>query len=224
MCSEWDIEVVRGALSEAEVKGRRIIEVGSRDVNGSVRSHLEAWQPAAYVGIDLYPGAGVDVVCDAMDIDRRLGENAFDLLISTELIEHVRDWRRVVHNFKHVLKPNGLMLVTTRSFGVDFHAHPFDFWRYEKDDLAAIFSDLTIERLELDPTDPGVFIKARKPRRFVERDLSDLRLYSILRQRRKREATATDIVLFKLRYRLIRLLMDLLPRKYRRAVHERLLR
>ncbi len=219
MCSAWDIEIIRGALSESEVKGRRVLEVGSRDINGSVRSHIEAWQPAAYVGLDLYPGSGVDVVCDAADIDRRFGEYTFDIVVSTELLEHVRDWKRIVHNFKHVLKPNGILLVTTRSFMVDFHAHPFDFWRYERDDFASIFSDLIIERLELDTTDPGLFLKARKPEGFVERDLSEHALYSILRQRRRRGATDTDILLFKIRYRLIRLLMDLLPKKYRRAVH-----
>lgn len=69
-----------------------------------------------------------------------------------------------------------------------------------------------------------MFIKARKPVHFVERDLSGHRLYSILRHRKKREATDADIVLFMIRYRFARLLMDLLPKRYRRAVHERLLR
>ena len=58
---------------------------------------------------------------------------------------------------------------------------------------------------------------------FVERDLSEHRLYSILRQRKKREATGLDIVCFEIRYRFIRLLMDLLPKRYRRAVHGELL-
>ena len=41
--------------------------------------------------------------------------------------------------------------------------------------------------------------------------------------KKKREATDLDIVLFEIRYRFIRLLMDLLPKRYRRAVHEGLL-
>ena len=224
MCSTWDLEVVGGALSEGEVRGKRVLEIGSLDVNGSLRPRLQALGPAEYVGIDIRPGPGVDLVCDAADLDHRFGPDAFDVVISTELLEHARDWKKVVHNFKYVLRPEGVLVVSTRSYGVDFHRHPFDFWRYQRDDFERIFGDLRIEALELDPTDPGLFVKARKAAPFAERDLAEHRLYSILRQRRKREATGLDIVLFKIRYRFVRILMDLLPKRYRRAVHERLLR
>jgi SAM-dependent methyltransferase len=224
MCSTWDLEIVGGALSEGEVRGKRVLEIGSLDVNGSLRPRLQALGPAEYVGIDIRPGPGVDLVCDAADLDHRFGPDAFDVVISTELLEHARDWKKVVHNFKYVLRPEGVLVVSTRSYGVDFHRHPFDFWRYQRDDFERIFGDLRIEALELDPTDPGLFVKARKAAPFVERDLSDHRLYSILRQRRKREASELDIVFFEIRYRFVRILMDLLPKRYRRAVHERLLR
>jgi SAM-dependent methyltransferase len=224
VCSKWDIEIVAAALPEAVVRGKRLLEVGSLDVNGSIRPGLEALRPAQYVGIDMRQGPGVDIVCDAAEIDRRFGADAFDVVVSTELLEHAREWKKIIHNFKYVLKPGGLLVVTTRSYGVDFHRHPYDFWRYERDDFELIFSDMDVEDLQLDPTDPGIFIKARKPLHFVERDLSAHCLYSILRRKKKREATELDIRLFEIRYRFIRLLMDLIPKRYRRAVHEGLLR
>jgi SAM-dependent methyltransferase len=224
VCSKWDIEIVAAALPEAVVRGKRLLEVGSFDVNGTIRPGLEALGPAQYVGIDMRQGPGVDIVCDAAEIDRRFGADAFDVVVSTELLEHAREWKKIIHNFKYILKPGGLLVVTTRSYGVDFHRHPYDFWRYEKDDFERIFSDMDVEDLQLDPTDPGIFIKARKPLRFVERDLSAHCLYSILRRKKKREATDFDITHFEIRYRFIRLLMDLLPKRYRRAVHEGLLR
>ena len=224
MCSPWDLEVVGGALSAAEVRGKRVLEIGSLDVNGSLRPRVQALGPSEYIGIDIRPGPGVDLICDAADLGQRFGPEAFDVVISTELLEHVRDWRTIVHNFKYVLRPEGVLLVSTRSYGVDFHRHPFDFWRYERDDFERIFGDLRIGTLELDPIDPGLFIKAHKPVPFVERDLSNHRLYSILRQRRKRDATGLDIALFMIRYRSVRILMDLLPKRHRQAVHERLLR
>ena len=224
MCSTWDIEIVSRALAPEEVAGATILEVGSRDVNGSVRPELARRRPAKYVGVDLFPGPGVDVLCPAEGLVERFGEAAFDVVISTELIEHVRDWRVVISNLKRVVKPGGLLLVTTRSYGVDFHRHPFDYWRYERADFEVIFGDFTIEHLALDPVDPGVFVRARKPMTFAERDLSEVRLYSILRQRRRREATRLDTVLFQVRYRLVRLLMDLLPKSWRQTVHQRMLR
>ena len=111
------------------------------------------------------------------------------------------------------------MLVSTRSYGVHFHRRPFDYWRYEREDFAAIFEDVLVEDLKLDPTDPGLLIKARKPVRFVERGLGDLTLYSILRRRRQRDHTTLDFAIFALRYRLVRLLKDLVPKRYRAAIH-----
>ena len=224
MCNQWDLEVVAGTLSRSDVAGKRVLEVGSLDVNGSVRPLIQALGPAEYVGLDIRPGPGVDVIGDAADLDRQFGPDAFDVVISTELLEHAREWKKIIHNFKYVVRPGGVLLVSTRSYGVDFHRQPFDFWRYEKDDFEAIFSDLQIEELQLDPSDPGLFVKARKPAGFVERDLSSYRLYSILRQRKKHEATDFDIAVFKIRYRFVRILMDLVPKRHRRAIHERLLR
>ena len=221
MCSPWDLETVKAALRPVDIRGKRVLEVGSLDVNGSVRGDIMALGPAEYVGIDIRPGPGVDVVCDAGDLVETFGENAFDVVISTELLEHARDWRRIVSNIKRVTKPNGVMIVSTRSYGVDFHRQPFDYWRYQQEDFETIFSDVGVEDLRLDPSDPGLLIKARKPASFVEHDLSDLALYSILRRRRQRDHTPLDVAIFLVRYRLVRLLKDLSPKRYRAAIHWR---
>ena len=219
MCSPWDLDTVKHALAPSDVRGKRVLEVGSLDVNGSVRGDIMALGPTEYVGVDLQPGRGVDVICDAGDLVARFGENAFDVVVSTELLEHARDWRRIVSNIKRVTKPDGVMIVSTRSYGVDFHRRPFDYWRYEREDFAAIFGDVLVQDLKLDPTDPGLLIKARKPVPFVERNLDDLTLYSFLRRRRQRDHTALDFAIFALRYRLVRLLKDLVPKRYRAAIH-----
>jgi len=224
MCSPSVLRFAATALKEPDVRGRTVLEVGSLDVNGTVKPILEALHPASYTGIDLQAGPGVDVVCDATEILARFGRETFDIVISTEVLEHVRDWRTVVRNLKLALKSGGVLLVTTRSPGVDFHRHPFDFWRYDRSDFEHIFSDLIIEELQVDPDDPGVFLKARRPVLFSERDLSGYRLYSILRRKRIADVRPGDLLLFHARYRLVRLLLDLLPKSARRVVRETLLR
>ena len=52
-------------LTPEDVKGKRIIDIGSYNVNGSFRPILESWKPAEYVGVDIAEGPGVDVVCTA---------------------------------------------------------------------------------------------------------------------------------------------------------------
>ena len=51
-------------LTADNVRGKTVIEVGSMNVNGSLRGHVTALSPASYVGIDFMAGSGVDVVCD----------------------------------------------------------------------------------------------------------------------------------------------------------------
>jgi hypothetical protein len=99
--------------------------------------------------------------------------------VTTETLEHIRDWKTAVHNMKRVLKPGGLLIITTRSFGFPFHCFPDDYWRYEVEDFQKIFGDLSIEALSSDPQEPGVFLRSRKPAQFVERDLQEHKLYNI---------------------------------------------
>lgn len=163
-----------------------MLEVGSLDVNGSLRSHVLSLLPASYLGVDITPGPGVDEVCDAGALLERFGPARFDIVVTTEMMEHVRDWRRVLDNLKGVLKPGGLLVLTTRSAGFPYHGFPHDFWRYEVDDLRRLFVDFQIEELGPDPVQAGVFLRARKPVDHRAIDLSDLRLHSMVTGRWQR--------------------------------------
>jgi len=176
-------EFVLTSLKKEEVEGKRVLEAGSSDVNGSIKPFVAVYGPAEYIGTDISAGKGVDVVCDVNDIVQRFGENSFDVVVSTEMLEHARNWRGAVHNMKAACRPGGVVVITTRSVYCPYHGHPFDFWRYEIEDMRHIFSDFKIEKLEKDPG-MGVFIKARKPDIWAENDLAGYRLYSILANRR----------------------------------------
>jgi len=174
-------------LTMKDVEGKRVIEIGSNDVNGSLRPLIESWKPSEYIGIDLEYGNGVDIRCKAEDIVNVFGKESFDIIISTEVIEHVKNWRLVIDNIKSICKPNGLILITTRSKGFEYHGWPHDFWRFEVSDMKNIFSDFYIKKLESDDiSTPGVFIIARKPYKFNKNDLylSKYNLYSITENKR----------------------------------------
>jgi SAM-dependent methyltransferase len=180
MCHSSCIEFGRIHLTQADVNQKSVIEVGSFDVNGSLRPLVRALEPAKYVGVDIQPGPGVDIVCDINDIVNRFGAESFDLAISTEVLEHVPDWRIAVMNLKRIVKPYGLLLITTRSLGFPYHGYPHDYWRYELNDIQDIFSDFEIKVLQNDPELPGVFLKAQKPLDYHENDLTGYQLYSMV--------------------------------------------
>jgi transposase len=150
--------------------------------------------PARYTGIDVVPGPGVDVICPAERLLDHFAPGSFDVVISTEVLEHVQDWRSMVHNLKAVLSEHAVLIATTRSPGFEFHAYPLDFWRYEPEDVTEIFGDLEIETIERDTDDPpGVFFRARRPPRFSERGLDAYALYSVVRRRRAGSLTWPDV-------------------------------
>ena len=77
MCSTWDLDTVKHALAPADVAGKRVLEAGALDVNGSYA-----------------------------------------------------------------------VIVSPRSYGVDFHRRPLDYWRYEKEDFEAILAAVLVEDLQ----------------------------------------------------------------------------
>jgi hypothetical protein len=63
MCSESAIKFVQSCLTEEDVRGKQVLEAGSLDVNGSLRSFVIGLYPLDYTGIDLVEGPGVDEIC-----------------------------------------------------------------------------------------------------------------------------------------------------------------
>lgn len=185
MCNNFCIDFGKRNLSEDDIKGKAVIEVGALDVNGSLRPVLQNFHPKSYVGVDIEAGPGVDQICDAESLIATFGYNKFDVLICNEVLEHVKNWQTVIHNFKNILKPQGILLITTRSKGASYHGFPFDFWRYEESDFKFMFSDFNIEILEKEPGQGhGIHLKARKPNDFIETELGHHKLYSIIQDRR----------------------------------------
>jgi len=179
-------------LKRKEIEGKRVIEVGSRDVNGSIRPLIKSYDPQDYIGVDIVGGPGVDVICSAENLVYEFGEQSFDVVISTELLEHLRDWKSVIHNIKSICRTKGIILLTTRSYGFSYHGYPYDFWRYEIKDMEYIFRDCNIQKLEKDPQ-KGVFIKVVKPEIFIEQDLSEYKLYSIVSNKILKELSDKDL-------------------------------
>lgn len=158
------IDYLKKNASDAEVRGKSVLEVGSGDVNGTPREVFAPLAPNEYIGVDAAPGPCVDVVADATGLVKRFGAGRFDIVISTEMLEHVSDWRGSINAMKDVLKPGGLLFITTRSPGFPYHGFPEDHWRFTSIDFYNIFADMEIMDLSLDiPQMPGVFMKARKP-------------------------------------------------------------
>src|SRR5258706_10080849 len=120
---------LRSSVMVNEIASLDILEVGAQNVNGSPREVLAAHKPKSYVGVDFGPGRDVDIVVDAKDLVEHFGPSFFDVVVSTEMLEHAADWRTAVDQMKRVLRPGGLLILTTRGPGFPYHGFPHDYWR-----------------------------------------------------------------------------------------------
>lgn len=177
MCNYACIDFGRRHLGEKQIKNLKILEVGSLDLNGSLRGYIESFKPASYLGVDLVPGPNVNYLCPVELIVEALGKEVFELVICTEMLEHVKDWRLAVTNLKTVCTIGGKILITTRSKGFPKHDFPSDYWRFEIEDMKHIFSDCADVIIEPDLSAPGVFVLATRTEKLL--DLEDYQVQPV---------------------------------------------
>lgn len=128
MCHE-SVLTWAGSLPGDLFAGRSVVEVGSYDVNGTVRPIIEAHGPTSYLGVDMSEGPGVDLVANVGDLPERFPDG-FDVVVTTEMLEHVEDWRAAMLALAALVKVGGHLVLTTRSPGFPYHPYPIDCWRY----------------------------------------------------------------------------------------------
>jgi SAM-dependent methyltransferase len=96
-------------------KNVRVLDIGSQDINGNNRIYFENID---YVGVDVFDGKNVDVVCPGHKYD---SDKRFDVVCSTECFEHDPFWNETLNNMHRLLKPGGLFFFTCAGDGRDEH-------------------------------------------------------------------------------------------------------
>lgn len=149
----WVAEVVR----KHDLAGLAVLEVGSLDVNGGVRDLFTG----PYVGIDMREGPGVDQVMDGSEL--KFEAAAFDVVVSTETMEHDSTFWLSLAEIGRVLRPDGWLIMTMRGNGFGEHAYPSDFWRFMPASAEVLVSLAGCDPVEVrtDQQAPGLFILGR---------------------------------------------------------------
>jgi len=91
-----------------------VIEIGSLDINGSVRDLFTA---SRYVGVDLGEGKGVDLVAEGQDVD--FPDASFDVAVSAECFEHNPYWAESFENMHRMASK--AVIFTCASYGRPEH-------------------------------------------------------------------------------------------------------
>jgi SAM-dependent methyltransferase len=111
------IAYVTATLDRHDLWGARaVLDFGGRDVNGTTRY---LWPKATYVAVDITEGPGVDVVADAAEVDL---DGLFEVVISTELLEHTPSGAAIIANAYRHLVPGGWFVATMAGPGRPPHS------------------------------------------------------------------------------------------------------
>jgi SAM-dependent methyltransferase len=109
--------------------GAQVLSVGS---GGKVNELLHQYADSRsfqVVEFDIDEKRGPDVVGDICTYD--FGDRRFDVVIISEVLEHVHTPQDAVRNIHDILVPGGRLVLTT-PFMLPIHERPVDFYRYTR--------------------------------------------------------------------------------------------
>ena len=152
-------DTVRGRIQNFIDANAHLIKGDVLEI-GALRPHEVAWwtdnkgrygdKCNSWLGIDIAPGIGVDVVHpkETILIGEILGDNEdinkFDCIICSEVLEHVPDPVRLMAESRTLLKTGGILILTTL-FAFPYHAYPNDYFRYSEQGLRYVLEQAGFE-------------------------------------------------------------------------------
>ena len=93
-------------------KNKNVLDIGSLDINGSNR---DLFEDCNYIGLDIGEGKNVDLICSGHLFEGP--DNYFDTIISTGVFVYDVNYEQTIKNVMRMLKPGGLFLFTSVSYG-----------------------------------------------------------------------------------------------------------
>jgi SAM-dependent methyltransferase len=136
-----------------------ILEFGSLQVPGQeVFADLRhLFQGKKYIGCDIRKGPGVDRILDLHKID--LPNESIGTVLILDTLEHVEYPRKGLEEVYRILKPNGLVVVSS-VLNFPIHEHPHDYWRFTPDGFKSLLKDFSQSYVDFagDPLFPRTIV------------------------------------------------------------------
>jgi len=117
------------------------------DVGCGHKPYRECFGHVRYVGMDRSSAdSSPDFLGDACRIPVRAG--VVDIVFATQVIEHVPEPHQMLKEFKRVLKPGGILILSGPMFW-PLHEEPYDFYRFTKHGFARLLGDAGFSRWKI---------------------------------------------------------------------------
>jgi SAM-dependent methyltransferase len=116
----------------------RTLDIGAQ--NGPYATHFPR-----RIALDITRGVGVRIIGDAQALG--IGDATFEVVLCTEVLEHLPEPQRAIDEIFRVLVPGGQLLLTTR-FLFPIHDAPHDYFRFTKYGLRHLLRRFEILELQ----------------------------------------------------------------------------
>jgi len=138
------LEAEAAAAAERLPGGFRVLDVGC-----GVKPYLPllADRASEYVGVDR-DNPAADLAASAEHLP--VADGSFDLVLCTQVLEHVEDPAQVVRELRRVVAPGGRVLASTHGVQV-YHPAPLDLWRWTHEGLERLFRQADWSSLTVAP-------------------------------------------------------------------------
>lgn len=113
-----------------------VVEIGSQDVNGSLRTLCP--DQFKYTGVDFVAGKGVDLILDD-PYKLPFESESVDVVLSSSCFEHSEMFWLLYIEIMRILKPTGIFYLNVPSNG-ELHRWPVDCWRFYPDSGRALIT------------------------------------------------------------------------------------
>jgi SAM-dependent methyltransferase len=123
---------------ERHATSKRVLDIGSGG------SSYHRFFPNR-LSVDINPDCKPDIVANAHHLPFKDGE--FEVILSTEMLEHVEDPFQVERELRRVVSSRGILILSTR-FVFPLHETPHDYWRFTKYGLKELFKEWDIIEIQ----------------------------------------------------------------------------
>jgi SAM-dependent methyltransferase len=133
----WHVhDFIRKEAMPLMKSGVKVLDAGSgREQEQYLRGELLA-TGATLETCDFCAGPGVDHVADVSALP--MADNSYDIVLSTQVLEHVMDPQKVVSEMARVLKPGGYLFLTTPQSS-PLHNLPWNYFNFTNLGLRLLF-------------------------------------------------------------------------------------
>jgi len=140
-------------INAEKVNGGKVLEVSLQD--SILRTIIEKMNPHSYIEV------GINEIVSYYELAKYFGSNVFDVVICTELLEYVRDWKKIIRELSNVLNVEGLIILATHSPEFEKRSE-FDYWRFTLNDLYNMFQGFSIQEISKSPEHEVLFAGIKK--------------------------------------------------------------